>query len=313
MRFLVVGAGALGGYFGGRLLEAGHNVTFLLRPRRVAQLAVTGLVIRSPAGDTVLPAPPHLLAGEIGQPFDVVMVGCKAYDLDETIESFAPAVGPDSVVLPLLNGMRHLDTLKDRFGSQRVLGGLCLISAVLDDSGVVMHLNNLHRLVFGELDGTSSVRVDAIAAAFADANFEGIASHEVQQAMWEKWVLIASLAGITSLLRGSIGDIVTAGAQNLALDLFDECSRIAAHNGFAPRPAAVEQGRAAISAAGSPLTASMFKDIERGARTEADHILGDLLSRSNWCPSNGPLLRIAYAHLLTGEARRLREAGSKRP
>lgn len=312
MRFLVVGAGALGGYFGGRLLQAGHDVTFLLRPRRVAQLAATGLVIQSPAGDVTLPSPPHVLAGEIEEPFDVVIVGCKAYDLDETIDSFAPAVGPDTVVLPLLNGMRHLDTLTERFGRQRVLGGLCLISAVLDDSGAVRHLNDVHRLVFGELDGTRSARVDAIAAIFATANFEGIASDDILQAMWEKWMLIASLAGITSLLRGSIGDIVNAGAQNLALDLFDECSRIAAHNGFAPGQGAIDKGRATISAAGSPITASMFKDVERGARTEADHILGDLLGRSNWCPSNSPLLRIAYAHLQTWEARRQRETNDQR-
>lgn len=308
MRFLVVGAGALGGYFGGRLLEAGQDVTFLLRPRRVAQLAATGLVIHSPAGDLTLPSPPHVQAGEIGKPFDVVIVGCKAYDLDETIDSFAPAVGPDTVILPLLNGMRHLDKLKERFGAHRVLGGLCLISAVLDESGAVLHLNALHRLVFGELDGIRSARVDAIAAIFAKANFEGIARDDILQAMWEKWVLIASLAGITSLMRGSIGDIVSAGAQQLSLDLFDECSRIAAHNGFAPGQGAIDQGHAAISAAGSPITASMFKDVERGARTEADHILGDLLGRSNWCPSNSPLLRIAYAHLQTYEARRRREA-----
>ena len=308
MRFLVVGAGALGGYFGGRLLEAGQDVTFLLRPRRVAQLAATGLVIRSPAGNVSLPAPPHVLAGDISKPFDVVIVGCKAYDLDETIESFAPAVGSDTVVLPLLNGMRHLDRLTERFGAQRVLGGNCLISAVLDEGGEVQHLNELHRLVFGEIDGTRSARVDAIAAAFAKANFEGIIRDDILQAMWEKWVLIASLAGITSLMRGSIGDIVSAGAQSLSLDLFDECSRIAAHNGFAPGQGAVDQGRAALSTAGSLLTASMFKDVERGARTEADHILGDLLSRSNWCASNSPLLRIAHAHLQTYEARRLREA-----
>lgn len=307
MRFLVVGAGALGGYFGGRLLEAGQDVTFLLRHRRVAQLAQTGLVIHSPAGEAALPSPPHVQAGDINEHFDVVIVACKAYDLNETIDSFAPAIGSDTVILPLLNGMRHLDILKERFGSQRVLGGLCLISAVLDEHGAVLHLNDLHRLVFGELDGMRSARVDAIAAVFAKANFEGLIRDDILQAMWEKWVLIASLAGITSLMRGSIGDIVSAGAQNLSLDLFDECSRIAAHNGFGPGEAAVAQGRGAISAAGSPITASMFKDVERGARTEADHILGDLLGRSNWCPSNSPLLRIAYAHLQTYEARRLRE------
>jgi 2-dehydropantoate 2-reductase len=310
MRFLVVGAGALGGYFGGRLLEAGRDVTFLLRPRRAAQLAAGGLVVHSPAGDLHLPAPPAVLAGGIQAPFDVVIVGCKAYDLDETIESFAPAVGPDTAILPLLNGLQHIDRLSERFGAERVLGGLCLISAVLDEAGAVRHLNDLHTLVFGELDGTRSARVDAIAAAFASAKFDGRASNTIVQALWEKWVFIASLAGITTLMRGSVGDIVSAGAQDLALALFEECSRIAAHNGHAPSAGAVERGRAMVTAAGSPLTASMFKDVERGARTEADHILGDLLARGGPSFEGTPLLRTAYAHLKTYEARRAREGSA---
>lgn len=311
MRFLVVGAGALGGYFGGRLLQAGRDVTFLLRPRRAAQLAAGGLVIHSPAGDAQLPAPPSVLAGAIAAPFDVVIVGCKAYDLDDTIESFAPAVGPDTAILPLLNGMRHIDRLAERFGRQRVLGGLCLISATLDEAGAVRHLSELHTLSFGELDGGRSARVDAIAAAFAGASFDGRASDTMLQALWEKWVFIAALAGITTLMRGSVGDIVSAGAQRLALALFDECSAIAAHNGFAPGAGAVERGRAMLTAAGSPITASMLKDVERGARTEADHILGDLIGRAAPSPEAAGLLRIAYAQLQTYAVRRAREADAK--
>src|SRR5450432_506676 len=150
MRYLVVGAGALGGYFGGRLLEAGQDVTFLLRPGRAKALAATGLIVKSRYVDLALAAPPFVLADAIAGPFDVVIVGCKAYDLAETMESFAPAVGPDTAILPLLNGMRHLDDLKTRFGAERVLGGLCMISATLDAAGAVQHLNELHGLVFGE-------------------------------------------------------------------------------------------------------------------------------------------------------------------
>ena len=146
MRFLVVGAGALGGYFGGRLLEAGEDVTFLLRPRRAAQLAKTGLVMRSPRGDLTLPSPPSVQAERVDGHYDVVIVGCKAYDLAETMNSFAPAVGPNTAILPLLNGMRHLDELAERFGREHVLGGLCMISAVLDDAGSVLHLNDVHGL-----------------------------------------------------------------------------------------------------------------------------------------------------------------------
>src|SRR6476619_7075840 len=141
MRTLIVGAGATGGYFGGRLLEAGRDVTFLVRPRRAAQLAERGLVITSPVGDVRLPTPPTVQADALREPFDVVLLSCKAYDLDDAIASFAPAVGPETVILPLLNGMRHVDTLETRFGADAVLGGLCMISSTLDDDGTIRHLS----------------------------------------------------------------------------------------------------------------------------------------------------------------------------
>ena len=307
MRYLVVGAGALGGYFGGRLLEAACDVTFLLRPGRAAALARTGLVVKSQFGDLAIAAPPFVLADGIGGPFDVVMVGCKAYDLAETMASFAPAVGPRTAILPLLNGMRHLDDLKARFGAERVLGGLCMISATLDADGTVQHLNDLHGLVFGELDGTSSARVEAIQRDFASTKFAGRATPLILQEMWEKWVFIASAAGITCLMRASVGDIVAAGGTDLSLALLDECGAIAAANGFAPRTPSIDRARGALTAAGSPITASMLKDIERGGAIEADHVLGDLLDRAGKkTPSPLSLLRVAYTHLLAYEARRAR-------
>src|SRR5262245_20008846 len=162
MRFLVVGAGATGGYFGGRLLEAGRDVTFLVRPARAERLAAAGLAITSPAGDVALAAPPTVLAADLRQPFDLVIPSCKAYDLDGAIESFAPAVGPRTAVVPLLNGMRHLDALDTRFGPDRVLGGSCFISTKLDDAGRIAHVSDIHRLVFGERSGGRSPRAEAI-------------------------------------------------------------------------------------------------------------------------------------------------------
>jgi 2-dehydropantoate 2-reductase len=308
MRFLVVGAGAIGGYFGGRLLEAGRDVTFLVRPRRAAQLAGVGLTIRSRFGDAAPPAPPRLLAHELRAPFDVVMLSCKAYDLEGAMDSFAPAVGPTTAILPLLNGMRHLDALDARFGHGRVLGGWCAISAALDAEGRVVHFNDTHTLRFGERDGARSPRAEAIAAAFAGAKFDGALSETILLEMWEKWAFIAAAAGITCLMRAAIGDIVAAGAADLATALLDECAAIAARQGFPPRPEALEWNRRVLTTPGSPLVASMLRDVERGAPTEAEHILGDLLRRAG--PADGdraPLLRIACAHLRAYEARRARE------
>ena len=306
MRYLVVGAGALGGYFGGRLIEAGHDVTFLLRPGRAKALQASGLVVKSRFGDLSLPAPPFVLAADIACTYDVVIVGCKAYDLADTMTSFAPAVGPTTAILPMLNGMRHIGALAQRFGPERVLGGLCLISATLDAAGTVQHLNDLHGLVFGELDGTTSARVETIERDFATTNFDGRASPHILLEMWEKWVFIASAAGVTCLMRATVGDIVAGGGAGFALALIDECRAIAAANGFEPRSASIERARAALTAEGSPMSASMLKDIERGGPVEADHVLGDLIAHARSEPSGVSLLRVAYAHLKAYEARRAR-------
>lgn len=286
------------------MLAAGQDVTFLLRPGRAKALASTGLVVKSRFGDLALPPPPFVLADAIASSFDVVIVGCKAYDLAETMESFAPAVGPGTAILPLLNGMRHLDDLKNRFGPERVLGGLCLISATLDASGAIQHLNDLHGLVFGELDGAPSDRVEKIGSDFSTANFDARSTSRILQEMWEKWVFIAVAAGMTCLMRASIGNIASAGGADLSLRLLDECCAIAAANGFAPRAASVDRIRSMVTDAGSPITASMLKDIERGAAVEADHVVGDLLVRAKQDPGQLSLLRVAYLHLKAYEARR---------
>ena len=308
MRILVVGAGGIGGYFGGRLLEAGRDVTFLVRPRRAAELARNGLVIRSPKGDVHVPDPPTVSAERLSEPFDLILLSCKAYDLEGAMDSFAPAVGADTAILPLLNGMRHLEMLEARFGARHVLGGQCLISAVLDAQGRVVHLNETHVLSFGERDGSASARAQAIASVLSGARFDARLSEAILQEMWEKWILIAALAGITCLMRAAIGDIVAAGAADLAIALLDECNAIAARYGHRPSQAADQRGRAMLTAADSSLTASMLRDIERGAPIEAEHIVGDLLHRDGHNGNRSPLLRIANAHLKAYQARREREA-----
>jgi 2-dehydropantoate 2-reductase len=308
MRMLVVGAGSIGGYFGGRLLHAGRDVTFLVRERRAAQLARIGLAIRSPLGDLDLTAPPTITAGALREPFDLILLSVKAYDLDGAMDSFAPAVGPRTLILPLLNGMRHLDLLDERFGANRVLGGQCLISTVLDADGRIVHLGEVARMSFGARDGSRSERLEAIASALSGAGFEARLSKAILQEMWEKWVFIATGAGITCLMRASIGDIVAADAGDLAITLLDECAAIASAQGFAPSTASMQSSRTTFTMPGSELTASMLRDIERGAPIEAEQIVGDLLRRGQGEGHQlaSPLLRVAFAHLKAYEARRTR-------
>jgi 2-dehydropantoate 2-reductase len=306
MKTLIVGAGAIGGYFGGRLLASGCDVTFLVRPGRARQLAEAGLSIKSRFGDVHIPNPPAVLADDIESTFDVIMVGCKAYDLPETMESFARAVGPNTVIMPLLNGMRHLDILASRFGERHVLGGLCMISVALDDNATIVHFNDTHDLQFGALRDDHPVAMSAIEAEFSGAGFNAVASGDILQAMWEKWIFIASAAGLTTLFRSSIGDIVDADGTAFALALYEECCEIASAHGHRPSDAAIARGRAILTAPGSPLTASMYKDMERGARTEGDHIIGDLLSRSGKKDGRSLLLEAANINLRAYEARRAR-------
>jgi len=305
MRILVVGAGAIGGYFGGRLLQAGRDVTFLVRPKRAAELVRDGLVIKSPNGDVTLKNPPTVQANRLAEKFDVVLLSCKAFDLDDAIRSFAPAVGPKTAIIPLLNGMLHLDVLDREFGHEPVLGGLCAIAATLNEKREIVQLAPMQSLGFGERDGKLSDRVRAIAEVMASGKFGAAASEQIIQDMWEKWVFLASLAASTCLMRAPVGHILAApGGDAFILGVLDECSAVAAAEGHSPSGPFFERVRGMLTAEGSPLTASMFRDIRAGAPVEADHVIGDLIARGNTAKVPVPKLRIAYTHLKAYEAQR---------
>ena len=305
MRMLVVGAGAIGGYFGGRMLQAGRDVTFLVRPRRAAELAGAGLVIKSPNGDVTLKNPPTVQADTLGETFDVVLLSCKAFDLADAIKSFAPAVGPQTAIIPLLNGMLHLDELDRQFGAERVLGGLCAIAVTLNEAREVVHLAPMQSLNVGERDGRMTDRVRAIAETMASGRFGSVASEHIVQEMWEKWVFLASLAASTCLMRTSVGNILAApGGKDFILGMLDECSAVAAAEGHAPRAPFLERTHGMLTAEGSPMTASMFRDIKAGAAVEADHVIGDLVRRGDAGKVPVPRLRTAYTHLKAYEKQR---------
>jgi len=304
MRILVVGAGAIGCYFG-RMLASGGDVTFLVRPRRAAELAAAGLVIKSPNGDVTLKNPPTVQADRLAEKFDVVLLSCKAFDLDDAIKSFAPAVRPQTAIIPLLNGMLHLDMLDGKFGRERVLGGLCAIAVTLNEQREVVHLQPMQSLTFGERDGTLSDRVRAIAETMAGGKFGSVASEHIIQDMWEKWVFLASLAASTCLMRSSVGHILAApGGKDFILGMLDECSAVASAEGYAPRAPFLERTRGMLTAEASPMTASMFRDIKAGAPVEADHVIGDLIRRGDAAKVPVPRLRTAYTHLKAYEKQR---------
>ena len=248
MRVLILGAGGLGGYFGGRLVQAGKNVTFLVRAKRAARLRAEGLAIQSPLGDArldVQAATADTLAGE----FDLVILSCKAYDLAEAIAAIRPAVGDRTAILPLLNGLAHLRQLDEAFGPASVLGGLAHISATLAPDGVVRHFGKLDSFTFGERSETAAdrARCDEIAAFLAGVPFTVRRSEHILQDMWEKFVFITAAAAITCLMRASVGAILAApGGERLTLGMLTECEDVAAAAGFPVRDKAKEWSRSLL-------------------------------------------------------------------
>jgi 2-dehydropantoate 2-reductase len=310
MRILVLGAGAIGGYFGGRLVQAGADVTFLVRERRAEQLRERGLVVRSPHGDFTVPVR-TIVQADRGSTADLVLLTCKAYDLDSAIETIRAAVGPATCIVPLLNGVAHIDRLVAAFDAARVAGGSCAIPATLTPEGEVVQLGTFHRIVFGRLASTSAdaePKLEALRDRYAATPVPVELSADMMTALWEKFVGLATLAAMTCLMRASVGDILHAddGAALLA-ETFEACRRTAEAEGYPPRAPALESFRGMLSDRASTLTASMLRDLEGGGRTEAAHIVGDMLRRAQAAAIDPGPLRAAWCHLQAAE--RIRSRG----
>jgi len=302
----MLGAGGVGGYFGGRLHEGGADVTFLVRPKRAAILRERGLRIYGVRGELQIKAPKLLVGGENAeQSFNAVIVSCKAYDLDSSIEAIRPYVGPQTLVLPLLNGIKHLDTLDAAFGDQRVLGGLAQVSSTIDANGDIKQFTDVQSMVYGARSESQHTGVEALDRALKQGNFDARLSRSIQLEMWEKFTLLTSLAAMTCLMRANVGEIAATqdGAQ-LMSRMLDDCAATAKAAGHTPRDKYMMSIRGVLTQKGSLLEASMRRDMEGGNATEADHVVGDMLRRATAAGIEATLLRAAYCHLQAHELRR---------
>jgi 2-dehydropantoate 2-reductase len=298
MRILVVGAGAVGGYFGGRLVQAGRDVTFLVLPKRAEQIQAQGLRILSPKYGDFTARPKTITAAQIASPYDVIFLSVKNYDLAAAINDFAPAVGPQTVIVPVLNGMRHMDLLTKRFGEHGVLGGVCFVATEIDSQGRIVQLADFQSLTYGELDGKKSSRIEAVHQVFSGAGFEAAISTDILRDMWEKWVWLASVGTITCLLRGNIGEIVAVpGGAELCLTAFREIAAIAGACGYPMSETFLAEKGPILTAAGSTLTSSMYRDLTNHARVEVDTILGDLIARGSKHGVSAPIVQAAFVTL----------------
>jgi 2-dehydropantoate 2-reductase len=298
VRLLVVGAGSTGGYFGGRLAEAGRDVTFLVRPARAAKLRETGLRILSPHGDATL-RPKVVTPDALAETYDAVLLSVKAYQLEAAMEDFAPAIGPESTILPVLNGMRHIELLAQRFSPHNVVGCALKVSTTLDDDGRVVQLSPLQDIAYGELDGALTPRIAALDEFMRSAKIGAHLSPAIRREMWEKWTLLASLGAINCLMRGSIGEIEACpGGTAFALQLLGEVVAIVAAIGLPPSEGFLAGARAMLTEKGSPLASSMYRDLQSGKPIEAEAIVGDLVRRGAKAGINAPLLSAAYVCLV---------------
>lgn len=304
MKILILGAGGIGGYFGGRLLQAGADVTFLVRENRRKQLRKNGLRIESQYGDATLAADAKLQS-EIEANYDLVLLTCKAYDLASAIETIRPAVSDSTAILPLLNGIAHIDILNEQFGRGKVLGGTAKIQVTLSPEGVVHQLNDWQTITFGEQDGSESPRVLELKALLEKTGVEVKLSRNIVRELWLKLVHLSTVAGMTCLMRANLGEIVrTPEGPALLKAFFDANARIASFAGHAPDETFVRTYYNLFEQRDSRYEASMLRDIEKGGPIEAEHILGFMLKKAREAGLDDTVHRLAYTHVKAYDERR---------
>lgn len=308
MRILFLGAGAVGGYFGGRMAEAGADITFLVRENRARQLA-PGLRIESPNGDANIQVK-AIVEGAQADPFDVIVLTSKAYGLASALETIAPHVHDGTIIAPLLNGIAHLAQIETRFPDAIVWGGVAQIPAMLMPDGAIRHMAPLQGLIFGPRPGQDGARerAEQLVSIATKAGISAKFSETIEQDLWDKWVFLATLAAGTCLMRSDVGTILkTDNGENFLLGLLDECTSVAAAEGFRPDDARMEGYHGQLTDRGSKGTASLLRDMEQGNRVEADHIVGDMLRRARKHGIATPRLDIAWTFLQTYELSQLSE------
>ncbi|HDR6311193.1 TPA: 2-dehydropantoate 2-reductase [Bacillus cereus] len=297
MRILVLGAGGVGGFFGGRLVEKGEDVTFLVRRKRKQQLEEKGLVIRSVNGDFSF-QPKLITKEDRTSPFDVILFSTKAYHLNEAIQDLKPFVGENTVIIPLLNGIAHVSLLQKEFGEEKVIGGLCFIETTLNDQGEIVQTSAANRLLFGEMKFPDSERIQHIAKAFAGTKSSFVLSENITQDMWHKYLFITAMSGVTTLMRAPIGPIrESEGGRDFIQNLFEECVQIMRCIGAPIKEDIAQEHMKTIDKISYNMKSSMQRDMEKGSAIEGEHLQGYLLDLAEQFSVEAPLLGAVYQNL----------------
>jgi 2-dehydropantoate 2-reductase len=295
VKILVLGAGGVGGYFGGRLVESGSDITFLVRDHRRKQLIKSGLRLNSPHGDFSSSVKCKTL-DDTPDKYDLVILSCKSYHLTEACVSLRKWLNTPTCILPFLNGLSHIDVMIKTFGEDLVFGGAAHVATTLSKDGHIVQLNPIQVLTVGPLNGSKHLDVlEAFVNECRKSSFSIKCVDNVLQPMWEKWVFLATLAGSTVLFRNSVGAITeTKMGNNLMQRMYDEGKSVAMANDINIPKKAQITALDILMKPGSDFTASMLRDLVMKLPTEHDHILGGLVELGKCHDIDMPLLSAAY-------------------
>ena len=296
MRILIAGAGATGGYFGARLVQAGRDVTFLVRPRRAEQLRAE-LRLVGPSGEETVPIA-TITAEDLDGTYDLVIVAVKAGALPTVIDHIAPAVGEKTMVLPFLNGMAHLMALNHRFGAARVLGGIVKVVATMADDGAIHQMHPIATLTLGPQSGPVTDQIRRIHKELSAPGIETSMAEDVVAAMWHKWAFITAAGTITCMMRAPVGNIVAVpSGEQFIRDVIAETEQVAAVASY-PLPGLEHYAMVAmLTAPGSGFTSSLYRDVTAGLPHEGEHLLGAFVSTATELGVDTPLTALALLQL----------------
>ena len=276
MRILILGAGAVGGYYGARLIQAGADVTFLVRPEKQRLLRKNGLVIET-SDETVKLNPATVTKESLNSEVDLVVLTPKSYDFAEAIEVVKVIQGKP-FLLPFLNGIDHLHQMDRLFGKERVMAGAAYVSTTLTADGAVQQLRDDPSFVFGARHESQKNVAEKLHNLCDKSAFKSILSLQIEQALWEKWAVLATLAGMTTLMRASMGKITNCRfGVEATTKMYDECCGVAEKSGYPISADATDRALSVLLEKGSKLTASMLRDLELNQKTEYEHILGSMV------------------------------------
>jgi 2-dehydropantoate 2-reductase len=302
MRIAIMGTGGVGGYYGGLLAHSGQDVTFIARGAHLAAIREKGLQVKSVLGDFLV-SPAHATdnSAEVG-PVDLILFAIKTYHTDEAAQAIRPMVGPDTVVLPLQNGVDAAERIGAVVGTEHLLGGATWLSAAIEAPGVIGQYSQFRRIVLGELDGRKTPRAQQVFDALNATGATVELSDNIAKVLWTKFAFIASVSALGSLTRVTFGEYRNVPETRAALtEAIAEVAAVARAKGVSLDADVVDKTLAFIDGSAPGIKPSMQRDVEAGRPSELESMLGIVVRLGAELDVPTPVMRFAYAMLKPGE------------